>query len=377
MRIHSVVLQLKEEDHLKVLAWPKGWEEVGHPEEVVEQGQECQWIDLLLLRLIWLQAKNSHQCNHKAYPIDHQNLLQRCLLNHQKIHIHKQTKWLKWMNHPFKVQLNHFLETLQIKRSLKILKINKIRSNKKQSVLVSKQKQIWIFRVAYQINLQLDLSLMKKVAIINSKLTSKLKAQLLKGFKNPSNSLKCKQKPKFRIKKRRRKIMICSIIFSKLPSRNLNRLPIYSRKNSLRWMPNLYFLVALIKVMVIANFRMQAITLLKAQLSRTVANSSSNSSMSKIRQELKLEVMQRVRQYQLLTFLTSSLNSLQFNSKFNLLCSNRCNLQFSNRCNLKFSGLPKIQFLIKSSSLLIHLLKHSLKSKNLSLQTMCLITSSN
>ena len=42
MRIHSVVLQLKEEDHLKVLAWPKGWEEVGHPEEVVEQGRECQ-----------------------------------------------------------------------------------------------------------------------------------------------------------------------------------------------------------------------------------------------------------------------------------------------------------------------------------------------
>ena len=219
---------------------------------------------------------------------------------------------------------------------------------------------------------------MKKVATINSKLTSKLKAQLLKGIKKLSNSHKCKQKPKIRIKNRKRKIMmICSITFSKPLLRSLNRLLIYSRKNSLRWMPNLYFQVALIKVMVIANFRMQAITLLKTQLSRTVANNSSNSSMNKIRQEHKLEVMQRARKYQLLTFLTSSLNNLQFNSKFNLPCSNRCNLQFSNRCSLNFSSLLKIQSLIKSSSLLIHRLKHSPKSKNLSLQTMYLITSSN
>ena len=42
MRILSVVLQLKEEDHLKVLAWLKEWVGVGHLEEVVEQGQECQ-----------------------------------------------------------------------------------------------------------------------------------------------------------------------------------------------------------------------------------------------------------------------------------------------------------------------------------------------
>ena len=219
---------------------------------------------------------------------------------------------------------------------------------------------------------------MKKVATINFKLTSKHKAQLLKVFKNPNNSHKCKQKHRFRIRNRRRKeMMTCSIIFSKPLSRSLNRLPIYSHKNSLRWMPNLYFQADLIKVMVIANFRMQAIILLKAQLSRTIANSSSNSSMSKIRQEHKLEVMQRVHQYQLLTFLTSSLNNLQFNSKFNLPFSNRCNLQFSNRCTLKFSSLLKIQSLIKSSSLSIHLLKHNLKSKNLSLQTMYLITSNN
>ena len=186
---------------------------------------------------------------------------------------------------------------------------------------------------------------MKKVATINSKLTSKLKAQLLKGFKNPSNSHKCKHKPKFRIKNRNRKIMmICSITFSKPLSRSLNRLPIYSRKNSLRWMPNLYFQADLIKVMVIANFRMQAIILLKAQLSRTIANSSSNSSMSKIRQEHKLEVMQRVHQYQLLTFLTSFLKRHQFNSKFKLLCNNRCNLLFSNRCSLKFSSPHRIQY---------------------------------
>ena len=42
MRILSVVLQLKEEDHHKVLEWLKEWVGVGHLEEVVEQGQECQ-----------------------------------------------------------------------------------------------------------------------------------------------------------------------------------------------------------------------------------------------------------------------------------------------------------------------------------------------
>ena len=162
MQTHLVDLQSSEEDHLKVV-WLKERVEVAHHGQVEEQGQECLWIDLLLLPYRVHQALNRHNNSQQACLIVLLSLwvqkmkaqviknrpamphilfikmntkhlkviIKEVFLSRQNLSFHNKINLMKSVNLLFRVQLNPFSEKHQMKRSNKIHKINRIKYSKR------------------------------------------------------------------------------------------------------------------------------------------------------------------------------------------------------------------------------------------------------